>query len=295
MGHQSADQIDSGMGNIEQKLGRCLLLLQAYERLLKKLAIEHKVSGNAECLVQAREDRVNSFSNKTLGMVVGELTGTFLTQSPPDDPEPKVVSDCPPESESGDWFVYEYSIQMTTENFAQAKKDWAELVALRNQLVHHFSERFDLKEESDCHIAAEYLDACYASIDEHYQKLRQWFTNMEKTRSLAASLWLTPQIQDLLLHGISPNGEVFWAMSTIVELLRDAEKTFGSQTGWTPLDAARQWILASHPDQSPEKYHCHSWQQVLHESGAFLIERRTAPDGGANRRWYRSKPPESTR
>lgn len=282
------------MGKIEQKLGRCLLLLQSYERLLKKLGIEHKVAGSTESLVKAREERANFFSNKTLGQVVGELTGTFLTQNSPDVPESKAEIDSPPESESRDWVSYEHTIQMTPEKFAQAKEGWAELVDLRNQLVHHFIERFDLETESGCHAAAGYLDECYVSIDRHYQKLLQWSASMETTRSLFASILQTPQFQNLLLHGISPNGEVIWAMSTIVELLRDAEKACGTQAGWTLLDNAKQWILARHPDQTPEKYHCHSWQQVLHDSGLFLIERRKDADSPARQRWYRSKLPEST-
>ena len=282
------------LGNIEQKFGRCLLLLQTYEYLLKKLAIDHKVSGTGADLSSFQENRARSFASKTLGQVVGELTGTFLVQNSPDAPETKAETDSPPESESRDWVSYEHTIQMSPENFAQATLDWAELIELRNHLVHHFIERFDLETELGCHLAVGYLDECYVSIDRHYQKLLPWSASFESIRSLSAAIMQTPQIQDLLLHGISPNGEVLWAMSTIVELLRDAEKACGSQAGWTSLDDAKQWILARHPDQTPEKYHCHSWQQVLHDSELFLIERRKDADGPARRRWYRSKSPEST-
>lgn len=283
------------MGEIEQKLGRYLLLLQSYERLLKKLGIEHKVAGSAESLVKAREDGANDFAIKTLGQVVGELTGTFLTQSSPDDPERKAESDSTPESESGDWLRYEHTIQMIPENFARAIEDWAALKALRNQLVHHFIELFALDTESGCHLAVQYLDECYVSFDWHYQKLVQWSVSMETSRSLFASVLQTPQFQDLFLHGISPNGDVLSATSTIVELFRDAEKARASQAGWTSLDDAKRWILARYPDQTPEKYHCQSWQQALHDSGLFLIKRRKDAEGSAWRRWYRSKSPESTR
>jgi hypothetical protein len=282
------------LGNIEQKFGRCLLLLQTYEYLLKKLAIDHKVSGTVADLASFQENRARSFASKTLGQVVGELTGTFLAENSPDAPETKAETDSPPESESRDWVSYEHTIQMSPENFAQAKLDWAELVELRNQLVHHFIERFDLATESGCHAAVEYLDECHESIERHYQKLLQRSASFESIRSLSAAIMQTPQIQDLLLHGISPNGEVLWAMSTIVKLLSDAEKACGSRAGWTSLDDAKQWILARRPDQKPEKYHCHSWQQVLQDSGLFLIEKRKDAEGSARRHWYRSKSPEFT-
>jgi hypothetical protein len=83
---QLDERVIDAKGNNEQELGRCLLVLQSYERLLKKLGIEHKVAGHAESLVKAREDRANDFAKMTLGQVVGELTGTFVTQSSPNDP-----------------------------------------------------------------------------------------------------------------------------------------------------------------------------------------------------------------
>jgi len=43
-GRQLAERVVDAKGNIEQKLGRCLLVSQSYERLLKKLGIEHKVA-----------------------------------------------------------------------------------------------------------------------------------------------------------------------------------------------------------------------------------------------------------
>lgn len=41
--------------------------------------------------------------------------------------------------------------------------------------------------------------------------------------------------------------------------------------GWTSLDAAIDWIGARYPDQTPEKYGCCGWPQVIHESRRFEI------------------------
>jgi len=207
---------------------------------------------------------------------------------PSDSAQIKSESDSPPESESRDWFSIEYSIQMSPENFAQAQKEWTELVALRNQLVHHFIERFDVWTETGCVAADSYLEACYASVAGHYKKLGEWAEHMKKAKATMASVMVSPQILDLIVHGVSPNGVMRWETSTIVELLRDAEKACGV-AGWTSLDDAKARIGISHPEQTPEKYHCRSWQQVLHDSKMFRIELRKEADDTAKRHWYRSR------
>jgi hypothetical protein len=58
--------------------------------------------------------------------------------------------------------------------------------------------------------------------------------------------------------------------------------------GWTPLEAAAQWVAARHPDQTPEKYHCRSWPQVLSESRRFDLRYRDEED--RKRPWYPQRP-----
>jgi hypothetical protein len=53
-----------------------------------------------------------------------------------------------------------------------------------------------------------------------------------------------------------------------VSALREAILAFAID-GWALVDAAADWISAQFPDQTPEKYACRTWRQVIHESRRF--------------------------
>jgi ABC-type histidine transport system ATPase subunit len=66
-----------------------------------------------------------------------------------------------------------------------------ELVDLRNELVHHFLQRFNIWEHQGCIDADAYLDASYETIDGHYLTLRRWVQGMEEARSYMAAFMKT--------------------------------------------------------------------------------------------------------
>lgn len=73
----------------------------------------------------------------------------------------------------------------------------------------------------------------------------------------------------------------------IVRALREASETL-SEGGLTRLDRARDWIAAHHPDQTPSKYGCRTWPQVLSESKLFELVYRVGDDG-KRVGWFRER------
>ena len=73
----------------------------------------------------------------------------------------------------------------------------------------------------------------------------------------------------------------------MVELLRQAE-TSASPDGWTSLTTAIDLIRKSDPEQTPWRYECKTWRQVLKRTGQFEVRpvRGTATVAGET--WYRS-------
>lgn len=63
---------------VERLLGRCLLRLQQYERLMKAIVAHHNISGPAHALEEIRAARVEDTFTKTLGTLVGRLFGSFV-------------------------------------------------------------------------------------------------------------------------------------------------------------------------------------------------------------------------
>jgi hypothetical protein len=66
--------------------------------------------------------------------------------------------------------------------------------------------------------------------------------------------------------------------------LREAANELAVE-GWTPVAAAGRWITERNSDQSPNKYGCASWRQVLHESHLFDLRYRDVD--GQRAAWYR--------
>ena len=84
---------------------------------------------------------------------------------------------------------------------------------MRNELVHHFLQRFNIWERQGCIDADAYLDASFETIDGHYLTLRGWAQTMDEARALMASFVRTAAFEDLLVNGIAPDGSVDWLAS----------------------------------------------------------------------------------
>ena len=68
----------------QRKFGRNLLRLQQYERLIKGLVAEQDVAGPIGELHAIRARQIEAVSRKTLGQVVGELTGAYIAPALPE-------------------------------------------------------------------------------------------------------------------------------------------------------------------------------------------------------------------
>lgn len=266
---------------VQRKLGRCLLRLQQYERQLKALVAHGELSGPADRLSIIREQKVACAQKKTMGTLMGMLTESFLTQSPQNE-------ESQTQADAGDqiWFSYRHQLEMSGERYEATKAALKELVDLRNELVHHFIERFDLWTESGCQAADGFLEDSYETINRHCLNLQSWAKHMSEARDKLASFMQSQAFEDVF-DGIRVDGSVDWPGSGICSCLREAETKL-AESGWTRLEAAIRWIGDTYPEQMPKRYGCSSWRHVLHESRQFEI-RKSQPDNERTAVWYRSK------
>lgn len=268
---------------VQRKLGRCLLRLQQYEILLKSLLAHRDIAGPPARLQAIRDAQMTYIQKQTLGTLVGMLTGGYLTPSQDDH--------AASEDESGDgglWVRFRSQIELDPERYEAIKVALKELVDLRNELVHHFLERFNIWGVDGCTAADTHLDASFETIDGHFLTLRGWAQSMQEAWAHMAAVMVTPAYQDFVVNGTWPDGAVNWPTSGAVSYLREAESRF-AVNGWTKLNAATAWIREQHPDQQPLRYGCGSWRQVIHESRQFEIRKQVDMDRGCNEVWYRSR------
>ena len=268
---------------VQRLLGRCLLRLQQYERLLKALIARSEISGAVHEIESRLAERAAEVEKLTLGSLMKSLFGEVVviegraTDEPArEPPDPKTVT-----------ITTRHNIEMSEVGFVQMKAALKDLVDLRNDLVHHLIERFDLWSDEGCVAAGHHLQASYSRIDGHFAELRQWATSMDDARAMHASFMQTEVFQDFLVNGIAPDGTIDWPAAGIVSVLREAggERKHGD---WTCLDDAVAWIGGRHSEQTPAKYGCKSWPDVLHKSRAFDLEYR--PDAAGRKvGWYRER------
>jgi hypothetical protein len=272
---------------MQKKLGRCMLRLQQYERLLKAMVAAMSLEGNPEDWPAVRSRQEAAASKKSLGTLVGLFTGDYLTENQLTT-ESSTVNVAPADKAAdAPWFKTRLNIAMSPERREQAKEALAELVAMRNDLVHHLIEQFDISEESGCLAATRHLQDCYQKIDDHLGQLKEWSDGQVEAQALASSFLQSKAFEDAFVHGINPDGSVCWSRSSIVEFLREAE-TACQVDGWTSLDVAIAFISKENRDQIPSRYGCKTWRQVLKQSGQFELRSDAGSDGAMGQAWYRS-------
>ncbi len=276
------ESMKTSQQEVQRLLGRCLLRLQQYERLIKVIVAHHELSGSAHGLEKILAARIADTSGKTLGTLVGNLLGSYVVTAEIDTPKAETASS----PGDGPWFSIRASLELPDADFARITNELKELVHLRNNLVHHFIDQHDLWSLNGCSEANDALVTAYNRIDQHFEQLQEWADDMQKTRRQVAEYLLSDGCHEFMVNGIAPDGTVYWPSGGIVRSLREAAGELAID-GWTSVMAASRRIIEREPEQTPAKYGCSSWPQVLHESRVFEI--RYFETDGQRSAWYRIK------
>jgi hypothetical protein len=267
--------------DVQRLLGRCLLRLQQYEGLLKALLARHHIAGPSSELEAIRQANADRFGTSTLGLLIGELFSTVLV--PRGTERPVLPSEGASEMEAS--IGIRFGIEMEPEDHASLKASLKTFVDLRNDLVHHLLERFDLWTDEGCVNAVGHLETAYEAIDRHDQQLREWCQNFDESSQQVGAWLMSDEARDFLVNGIDPNGTVSWPDAGISRVLREAWQSQAAND-WMRLDDAVAWITRHHPAQVPARYGCKSWREVVSKSRIFTQERRLAADGRSES-WFR--------
>ena len=265
---------------VQRKLGRCLMRLQQVELLVKSLWIdsEHECAfGQIEEALAAQAKRKGLVAEKTLGAVLKLFLGAYVA---PDRGEDGVaVSEGnSPEDDGRMGFRYKSTISMSEERYAQTLQEFDGLVSMRNDLVHHFIERFNLWSDDGCDAAEAHLDECYQRIEAQLSVMHSWAKSHQEARETAAAFVQSEDFLIFLRQGKRDDGSIDWRYTPVVQALRDAESTV-SKDGWASVAEAVHWVKNNYPDEKPALYGCSRWRHLLHESGLFEIQRFVLDQG----------------
>jgi hypothetical protein len=277
------EDVKTAQREVQRLLGRCMLLIQQYERLMKALVSEAHIEGSETTLEHNMAASRSRVSGMTLGMVANELFESVFVREDARQPDVNEYTGAGDEI----WSVVRFQITTSAEDHEQTVSDAKDIVQLRNHLVHHFLEDHDLWSMEGCAKASEELIVAFDRIKRHFDHLACWAKNMERSRHMASQFLQSDAGYDLFFNGIRTDGTVHWPRAGIVSSLREAEKVL-SEDGWTSVNTAAEWITKREPGQRPSKYGCTSWRQVLHESQQFDLCKRDV--NGQRTAFYRTRP-----
>lgn len=197
---QGATQIDmenvlgSLQGDVQRKLGYCILRLQQYEGLLKSmLGASMSFEGAIEELSSATVQSRTSDRNKSLGILMNAFISDYLTsqraRAEPRTPEPHEFA-----------VNLRFALSMSPESLNEVATDLRAFVLLRNELVHQFLERFNVFTEEGCRKAIDHLDVCYESIEANLNRLRLWAAKWDEARTSLAAAVQSEEFENALLR-----------------------------------------------------------------------------------------------
>ena len=158
---------------VQRALGRCILKLQLYEKLLKALIADHRIEGPVAALAAARSRRQEKISRHTLGALVREFLGSYL--APKDDGSRKDTEGTVDSPEA--FASIQFGLVVSDAELEDLEAGLKGLVSLRNSLVHTFVDDHDIWTVDGCGRAQAALEDAARQIDAHHARLMT-FANM---------------------------------------------------------------------------------------------------------------------
>jgi len=135
-----------------RQIGRNVVNLQRFERMLKIIIVQSDVRGYMSELAKVHQDLTYETSKKTLGLLVKEFLNTVYST---DDP----FTHGPSDSRNEPRISHGSRIQSNAESMSKRERELREVVEERNMLIHHRLTEVDFNSVDECKELISRLDA----------------------------------------------------------------------------------------------------------------------------------------
>lgn len=179
--------------DIQCALGRALLRCQHLERVLKALVVGRFISTAPGDMAAGTSKRQELVKGSPLGWLKEELLSKYLRieGSAEDDSELD-------KAEAKGHLAFRFNIQVPHEMHTALSHDLSVVHQRRNQLVHHFLEKFDLQTTESCEAALKYLDETHQLFDAHISKVWEFARWAFEGHQIVAIHLQSPEFQEAL-------------------------------------------------------------------------------------------------
>lgn len=159
-----------------RKIGRNVVNLQRFERMMKLIIVRSDVSGYASELAKIHQNKTQEKSLKTLGSLVKEFLDTVYSA---DDS----FSDGPVDSLNEIWISHAFGVQSNADSIKKSERELHELVEERNLLIHHWLAEVDFDSVDECNELISRLDAQDDRLKPHYESLMRQLGHMQTAQN----------------------------------------------------------------------------------------------------------------
>jgi hypothetical protein len=283
----STTELENAYNQVLQKIGRNLLLFQQAELLIKRLRSIGTYSARPGEAYESIEKRASTCEKMTLGQVVNLFVDNHCIG------ESSAPVDCTAGDSGPDSGEARFSIHFTlggTEGYPEARKQaLAEMVAERNELVHHLLLKLDRDSLESCLQVCTYLDEQRQKILPEIRRLQEDLKNVRE------------DLETILNHLVSQKGmEQLYLpeikRSSLITNLADIARENPDPEAWTPLGPATKRLQDFPPEKITSllaQFGMTKLTQLLDASQRFDIEHEQLKHG-KHRAVYRLKQHQTT-
>jgi len=277
---ESANIVQKDLVNeVYRRIGRNIILFQQLELLFKQLVISGDISGNVHEIQKNVSDRVSKISSQTLGQVVGQFIDIH-------DPNVDVDEMLLTRSENKlNYFSTVRRVEYSQEDYEAKKAMLADMVAERNQLVHHLLSAYDLNSVESCKDLLEHLDKQKNKVQTEINISRAQLGSMIKAavkvyEFICSVEWEKQEKLSVLRQSLLAN------------ILGDVADQMKRPDGWTVINTAGNLLKEHAPNeysQLQEKYGYRKLKEFILATELFDLKEESTVKGGT-RVLYRLKP-----
>jgi hypothetical protein len=247
-----------------RKIGKNVMLFQQVEHLLKGLVTGAGVAGYPGAVEAGQQRRAAGVGKQTMGQVAAAF-GDDILGNPTAPPGPA-------DSVNEGWLSLRFTIDCGDRREARLDA-LRELVAERNELVHHMVARWDPRSLASTAAAEDYLD-------------RQREKILPVLEELRADARIIDEMRRNLAEGYAPGGAlralILYGGPLLSWLLQFADLGAGSD-GWVNLGRAEHFARVEVPNEIArlqEKYGQKTLGQFVSAAGLFETREEPTAKGG---------------
>lgn len=262
-----------------RKIGRNLLLFQKLEGLLKFILTNGAIDGYGSELEARREEKGAAISKKTMGQLVGDFVKGHLGPEASEREGPAELQEV--------WFSFRFGVEADEAFYEQRRTSLADIVAERNELIHHLLPRWNTTSSNSTQEVAEYLDRQREKALAEFEVLRGMVKSFEEGSRALTEFFASGELQNQLeLELLRSSG--------LVNHLVDISHRFAREDGCVLLNTAAE-LLRKHAQEEyagmSERHGFKSLKALILATELFDVIEEPTKNGG-RRIYYRLKPRE---